>query len=316
MPHYKHTMNIHKFAAQLPLTVKKTFYYIAASFAPVRHHKRPRFTIFGAKRMARYFIRIAYKGSNYHGWQVQPNATTVQEKLNFALSTLLREPIDTLGAGRTDTGVHASYFIAHFDSQRTDLDQNEHIIHKVNCLLPDDITAYSIKQVADNVNARFDATSRTYNYFLHTQKNAYINSYSYHFRGQLSIDKIVETLPILLSYTDFTSFSKLHTDVKTNNCRIEHAEWIEYAPNQYMFIIKADRFLRNMVRAIVGTLLEVGKGKISPQQVAGIIEGKDRGLAGTSAPSQGLFLVKIDYPSSIYTEDTDYQAIFPQIKLR
>lgn len=265
--------------------------------------------------MPRYFIRLSYKGTSYHGWQVQPNATTVQEKLNYALSTLLREPIDTLGAGRTDTGVHASYFIAHFDSQRNDLDNNQHVIHKINCILPEDITAYSIKQVANDANARFDATSRTYNYFLHTSKNSYINDYSYHFKGILNIQNIREALPILLVHNDFTSFSKLHTDVKTNNCKIEAAEWKEYAPNQMVFVVKADRFLRNMVRAIVGTLLEVGKEKISPQMVEDIITGKNRGLAGTSAPSQGLFLAKIDYPASIYAEDVNFKTIFPAFYL-
>lgn len=265
--------------------------------------------------MPRYFIRISYKGSSYHGWQVQPNATSVQERLNYALSTFLRKPIDTIGAGRTDTGVHASYFIAHFDSVKEDLELSQHLIHKLNCILPADITAYSIKKVADTANARFDATSRTYNYFLHTSKNSYINDYSYHFKGSLDVERIRAALPILFEHTDFTSFSKLHTDVKTNNCTITHAEWIEYAPNQYVFVVQADRFLRNMVRAIVGTLLEVGKGKITPEQVHDIICGKDRALAGTSAPSQGLFLAKIDYPESTYKEDTDIEECFPRFVL-
>ncbi|WP_320053155.1 tRNA pseudouridine(38-40) synthase TruA [uncultured Acetobacteroides sp.] len=265
--------------------------------------------------MPRYFIRITYKGTNYHGWQVQPNATTVQKKLNYALSTFLRESIDTIGAGRTDTGVHASYFIAHFDSIKENLQSTPNLIHKLNCILPSDITAYSIKRVDDSVNARFDATSRTYNYFIHTTKNSYINDCSYHFKGLLAIERIKEALPILFEHTDFTSFSKLHTDVKTNNCTITRAEWLEYAPNQYVFVIQADRFLRNMVRAIVGTLLEVGKGKITPEQVHDIIRGKDRALAGTSAPSQGLFLAKIDYPANLYEEDANIEECFPRFVL-
>jgi tRNA pseudouridine38-40 synthase len=275
-----------------------------------------RITIFAKNRgMARYFIRISYKGTCYHGWQVQPNATTVQQKLNYALSTFLREPIDTIGAGRTDTGVHASYFIAHFDSAKDDLLSSQNLIHKLNCILPADITAYSVKKVEDSANARFDATSRTYNYFMHTSKNSYINDYSYHFKGNLDAERIKAALPILFEHTDFTSFSKLHTDVKTNNCTITRAEWIEYAPNQYVFIIEADRFLRNMVRAIVGTLLEIGKGKIEPQQMHDIISGKDRALAGTSAPSQGLFLAKIDYPQSVYVADTNIEECFPKFVL-
>ncbi len=265
--------------------------------------------------MPRYFIRISYKGTSYHGWQVQPNATSVQEKLNYALSTFLREPIESIGAGRTDTGVHASYFVAHFDSVKDDLQSSSNLIHKINCILPADITAYSIKRVDDSANARFDAISRTYNYFLHTTKNSYINDYSYHFKGQLNVERIKEALPILFDHTDFTSFSKLHTDVKTNNCTITRAEWIEYAPNQYVFVIQADRFLRNMVRAIVGTLLEVGKGKITPEQVHDIICGKDRALAGTSAPSQGLFLAKIDYPKGVYEEDANIEECFPRFVL-
>lgn len=261
--------------------------------------------------MPRYFIRIAYKGTNYHGWQIQPNAITVQEMLNNALSTLLKESVETLGAGRTDTSVHASYFIAHFDSLRNDLSEDWHIIHKLNCILPADITVYSIKRVADTTNARFDAVSRTYNYFLHTSKNPYLNECSFFFKGVLDAESIRRAIPILFNHTDFTSFSKLHTDVKTNNCKIEAAEWIEYAPNQFVFVIKADRFLRNMVRAIVGTLLEVGKGKITPEMVDDIIAGKCRGLAGTSAAAQGLFLAKIDYPDDIYVEDADFKPIFP-----
>ena len=261
--------------------------------------------------MPRYFIRISYKGTCYHGWQIQPNAITVQEKLNHALATLLREPIETIGAGRTDTGVHASYFIAHFDTLQSNLDKNEHIIHKLNCILPHDIVAYSIQKVDTNANARFDATSRTYNYFIHTNKNAYINEYSYHFKGNLNTPKIQEAIPYLLKHTDFTSFSKLHTDVKTNNCHIEKAEWLEYAPDQYVFVIKADRFLRNMVRAIVGTLLEIGKEKVAPEGINEIITGKNRSLAGTSAPSQGLFLAYITYPELIYATDKNITTKFP-----
>lgn len=261
--------------------------------------------------MPRYFIRISYKGTAYHGWQIQPNATSVQERLNYALSTYLRENIEATGAGRTDSGVHASYFIAHFDSANEDLDSSKDFLYKVNCILPNDITAHSIKRVNDAANARFDAISRTYNYFIHTSKNSFLDTYSYHFKGILNISRIEEALPLLLKHTDFTSFSKLHTDVKTNNCKIFKAQWREYAPSQFVFTISADRFLRNMVRAIVGTLLEVGKGNIEPSAVDRIIEQKDRALAGTSAPAQGLFLAGINYPPNIYIETEAIAPVLP-----
>ena len=265
--------------------------------------------------MPRYFIRISYKGTQYHGWQVQPNAVTVQEKLNHALSTLFREQIETLGAGRTDSFVHASYFIAHFNTSKVDITDNPYIIHKINCILPTDITAYSIKPVSDATNARFDAISRTYNYFIHTSKSSFINEFSYHFKGVLNVDDIKKAIPTLFNHTDFTSFSKLHTDVKTNNCKIEAAEWIEYAPDQYVFVIKADRFLRNMVRAIMGTLIDIGKGKVVPEQLDKIISCKNRSLAGTSAPPQGLFLANIEYPESVYKEDGAIEEYFPRFVL-
>lgn len=270
------------------------------------------FAIFTKKIfMPRYFIRLAYNGTSYHGWQVQPNASTVQEKLNYALSTYLREPIETIGAGRTDTGVHASYFIAHFDSTAPNLEGCSNTIHKINCILPKDIVVYSIKEVSEGANARFDAISRTYNYFLHTDKSCFTNEFSTHFRGKLDVEAIRSAIPILFKHTDFTSFSKLHTDVKTNNCSISHAEWIEYAPGKYVFVVRADRFLRNMVRAIVGTLLEVGKGKLRPEELDTIIAAKDRSLAGTSAHSQGLFLAHIAYPKEVYAEDQHPDQSFP-----
>jgi len=197
----------------------------------------------------RYFLQCSYKGTNYHGWQVQPNAVSVQEMLEKALSTLLREPVSVIGAGRTDTGVHASYFVLHFELEQAFSPQFD-LVYKLNSFLPEDIN---------------------------------------------------EAAKILLEYTDFTSFSRLHTDVKTNNCKIYHALWTE-ENNQLTFEIKADRFLRNMVRAIVGTLLEVGKGKLSLEGFRQIIERKDRSAAGASAPAKGLFLVDIEYPKTMMPE--------------
>lgn len=246
----------------------------------------------------RYFIELAYKGTHFHGWQIQPNAVSVQECLEKALSVITRQTIAVTGAGRTDTGVHASYFVAHFDSNLTDLDHPD-FGYKLNSFLNKDITVFCISKVHPEAHARFDAVSRTYQYHLNLQKDPFATETSWHFFKQPDLDKMNEASRILFEYTDFTSFSKLHTEVKTNNCRIYCAEWIQ-SDSKIVFTVKADRFLRNMVRALVGTILEVGTGKIDLQQFRTIIGMKDRGEAGLSVPAHGLFLSDIEYPEGFF----------------
>jgi len=243
----------------------------------------------------RYFIYLSYDGARYHGWQVQPNGISVQEELNKALSTLLREPIEVTGAGRTDAGVNASLMVAHFD---TSLEVDEQLVYRLNKFLPQDISISRIQKVKADAHARFSATSRTYNYYIITEKSPF-EPYAYRFPQPLDFDKMNEAAQTLFDYTDFTSFSKLHTDVKTNNCRIMHARWEQVSPIKWQFTITADRFLRNMVRAIVGTLLDVGRGVLTVQQFREIIEKKDRCSAGTSVPGNALFLTGITYPEDI-----------------
>lgn len=245
----------------------------------------------------RYFLQMSYKGTRYHGWQVQPNAISVQETIENALSTLLRETVPVTGAGRTDTGVHASFFILHFDLQNA-LPQKYDLVYKLNSFLPDDIAVQACWPVSNEAHARFSAVSRTYQYFISTHKNPFSTENSFYYALPLDVSKMNEAAEILFDYKDFTSFSRLHTDVKTNNCKIMHAGWRIEGP-QLVFEIKADRFLRNMVRAIVGTLLEVGKGKLSIDDFRAIIEKQDRGAAGASAPAQGLFLTNIEYPENL-----------------
>lgn len=245
----------------------------------------------------RYFLQISYKGTNYHGWQIQPNAISVQEVMEKALSTILREKIAVVGAGRTDTGVHASFFVLHFNSEKTDIDSTQ-LVYKFNRFLPSDIAAKKIFRVNNEAHARFSAVSRTYKYYISTEKNPFRAETSYQYTVPLDVQKMNEAAQKLSSYNDFTSFSRLHTDVKTNNCKIYLAEWSR-EEGQLVFTIKADRFLRNMVRAIVGTLLEVGRGKMSVDEFCKIIETKDRGAAGASAPAEGLFLTHIEYPEGI-----------------
>ena len=245
----------------------------------------------------RYFIYLSYDGTRYHGWQIQPNGISVQEVLNKALSTLLREPIEVTGAGRTDAGVNASLMVAHFDTSHT-VDGN--LPYKLNKFLPQDIAIHSIRPVRDDAHARFSATSRTYKYYIITEKSPF-EPYAYRFPQPLDFNKMNEATQTLLNYTDFTSFSKLHTDTKTNNCRITHARWEQLTPTKWQFTITADRFLRNMVRAIVGTLLDVGRGTLTIAQFQQVIEKKDRCSAGSSVPGNALFLTDINYPEELFT---------------
>jgi len=241
----------------------------------------------------RYFIEFAYNGKNYCGWQFQPHSPSVQETLNKALSLLLRMEIDVTGAGRTDSGVHATQMYAHFDHEEiTDADT---LIKKLNSFLPKDIVVYRFIPLHDEAHARFDAVRRTYEYHIHTFKDTFVHEGSWYNFHPLDIEKMNEAAKVLFYYTDFKCFSKTHTDVKTFNCKIMQAEWEQHG-TRLVFTISADRFLRNMVRAIVGTLVNVGLGKITTDDVRAIIESRDRGLAGFSVPAHGLYLTKVIYP--------------------
>lgn len=251
--------------------------------------------------MKRYFIYLAYNGENYCGWQIQPNGISVQETIEKALTTLLRTPTSIVGAGRTDAGVHARAMIAHFDNEQKELDTVQ-LTDKLNRILPKDIAIDSIKEVASDAHARFDATSRLYRYYITTRKDPYLHHLKYKVHGNINVEMMNACANVLFEYTDFTSFSKLHTDVKTNNCKIMIAHW-EKVGDDYIFTIKADRFLRNMVRSIVGTLLEAGRGKLTPKCMRQIIEAKDRGAAGTSVPGHALFLEEVEYDHKIYLKN-------------
>ena len=251
--------------------------------------------------MNRYFIYLGYNGKNYCGWQVQPNGVTVQQCLEEALGILLRKPVPVVGAGRTDAGVHARLMVAHFDWE-TEITDLSHLAGKLNRLLPKDIAVYNIVPVVSDAHARFSATSRTYNYYITDKKDHFNHETVYKLPVQPDFAKMNEACKELFKYTDFTSFSKLHTDVKTNNCKIMQAEWKQDG-DVWIFTIQADRFLRNMVRAIVGTLLEVGRGKLSIQGFRDVIEQQDRCKAGTSAPGHALFLVNVTYPEELFIKN-------------
>ena len=236
--------------------------------------------------MQRYFLYLSYDGAAYHGWQVQPNGDSVQQRLMDALATLLRQPVEVTGAGRTDAGVHARLMVAHFDSP-SPLDVAL-VADKLNRLLPPDIAVHRLRAVRADAHARFDATSRTYQYYISTAKNPFNRAYAFRLFHAPDFRRMNEAAQVLMQYTDFTSFSKLHTDVKTNNCRITRAGWTQADEDTWVFTIRADRFLRNMVRAIVGTLLEVGRGRLSIDGFRRVIELKDRCKAGTSVPGKRL----------------------------
>lgn len=257
------------------------------------------FEITRKEAVLRYFMYLSYDGSNYHGWQIQPNGISVQECLNKALSTILRKSIEVTGAGRTDAGVHSSLMVAHFDADISGLDK-EKLVDKLNRLLPSDIAVMKVVQVKNDAHARFDALSRTYKYYVTDVKSPFDARYRYRVYTSLNFERMNEAAGVLSEYTDFTSFSRLHTDVKTNNCKIMHAYWEQTDNHCWVFTIKADRFLRNMVRAIVGTLLEVGRGKMSVEEFRYVIEKKDRGCAGSSAPGNALFLCDIAYPDELF----------------
>lgn len=245
----------------------------------------------------RYFIRLAYDGSNYHGWQRQPNGVTVQERLESALTAALRRPTEVTGAGRTDAGVNAAMMIAHFDTPEPIADPVA-TAHSLNGILKSDIAVQAIFPVADDAHARFDATSRTYKYFVATEKLPFRSRFSWRCPFPLDFGLMNQAAAGLPGHSDFTSFSKLHTDTATNLCRVSAARW-EREGELWAFTITADRFLRNMVRAIVGTLVEVGRRKITVGDFGRIIDARDRCAAGASMPGNALFLWKITYPYQI-----------------
>lgn len=241
----------------------------------------------------RYFLEIAYNGKNYSGWQIQPNAPSIQETLTNALSTILREELNIVGAGRTDAGVHASQLFVHFD---VDEELDEELVQKLNSFLPDDIVVKNLFLVSDEAHARFDAVSRSYEYRILLGRDPFTLDTTWQlYYQQLDVDMMNKATAELFNYTNFKSFSKSKTDVKTYNCKVIRAKWI-LDNNLLTFHISADRFLRNMVRAIVGTLIEVGLGKKTVEDFRKIIESEDRSKAGFSVPPQGLFLVKVAYP--------------------
>lgn len=242
--------------------------------------------------MQRYFIEFSYFGKNYFGYQRQPREISVQEVLEKALSTKLRDEVKIVGAGRTDTGVHAKKMFAHFETMQI---LEENFVYQLNSFLPEDISVIKIFAVKNDFHARFDATFRTYEYFISLEKNPFNCDFSWQIkRGKIDVEKMNEACKLLFETTDFTSFAKLHADNKTNNCKIYKAVW-EQNGSELKFTISADRFLRNMVRAIVGTMVDLGAGKISLENFKDIILAKNRNLAGTSAPPQGLFLVDVGY---------------------
>ena len=242
----------------------------------------------------RYFITLSYDGTRFHGWQVQPNGISVQGELDHGLSLLLHRNVQTVGAGRTDAGVHASMMVAHFDSDE-EVD-GQQLAYKLNKLLPRDIAIQKIERVPDDWHARFSATSRTYHYFLHTEKSPFLRHYSCELHYPLDFAKMNEAAAMLLEYEDFGAFCKSGADVKTTLCHVTKACWEQTAPAQWRFEITANRFLRNMVRAVVGTLVDVGRGRLSLEDFRQVIEGKCRSDAGESMPGNALFLVNITYP--------------------
>ena len=247
----------------------------------------------------RYFIFISYKGTSYHGWQMQPNSVTVQQILEESLSVVLNEKISTIGAGRTDTGVHATFFCAHFESISPDLMESWNLVFRLNQYLPSDISVNSIKKVVPDANARYSAVSRTYKYYISKVKDPFFDNSSWYLHGKIDIPAMNEACKMLYNHSDFTSFSRLHSGTKSNICKIYNTGW-EESDNRLIFTIKADRFLRNMVRAIVGTMVDIGFGKLNLREFEEIILTRDRCKAGKSAPAKGLFLVDIEYPEEIF----------------
>ncbi len=250
----------------------------------------------------RYFIEIAYNGGAYCGWQRQPDQPTVQQTLEEALTTLLRQPIEVTGAGRTDTGVNASYYVAHFDTAAP-LDGLDHLVYKLNFLLPEDIAAFRIVPVRSDAHARFDAREREYRYFIEPRKNPFTRASSWQYYVPLDLDRMNRAVEFLTSWDDFTSFAKLNSNNKTNICRVVYAVWVREQSGRLCFTIRADRFLRNMVRSIVGTLVDVGRGRYTVEQFEEIVRAMDLSRSSAGAPAQGLFLSDVRYPAEIFERE-------------
>lgn len=244
----------------------------------------------------RYFLEIAYNGAKYCGWQKQPDAKTVQQEIEYFLSTVLRQDVTTMGAGRTDTGVHARQMFLHFDVSKSISIPN--FLYKANSFLPPDISVLNYYEVLDDHHARFNAIAREYEYYVSVVKDPFSIDSAYYLKNFPDINLMNEAASSLLTYSDFQSFSKVRTEVKTFNCNVTKAEWILNG-NMLIFTISADRFLRNMVRSIVGTLLEVGSGKITIEDFHNIIASKNRSNAGISVPAHGLYLTKVIYPETV-----------------
>ena len=243
--------------------------------------------------VVRYFIHFAYDGTNYHGWQIQPDANSVQEELQKALSVLLRHDVEIVGAGRTDAGVHARQMVAHFEwDGQLDCQQTA---YRLGRMLPRDIAIYRMAPVADDMHARFSAVRRTYHYYLHTERDPFCRQYSCELHYDLDFERMNEAGRILCTYEDFGAFCKSHSDVKTTLCKVSEARWIQVDSTHWYFRISANRFLRNMVRAVVGTMIDVGRGRITLDDFRKIVEGKQRTQAGESMPAHALFLEEIEY---------------------
>lgn len=241
----------------------------------------------------RYFVFFSYDGTNYHGWQIQPNANSVQQELQHALSTILRKEIEVVGAGRTDTGVHARHMAAHFDTEiKMPLDQ---LTYRLNRILPRDIAVQEVREVSPEMHARFSATSRTYHYYIHTCKDPFERHYSLQMNYPLDFDKMNQAAELFLQHDDYAAFCKAGGDNKTTICHVSAAKWVQTSPTTWYFEITANRFLRNMVRAVVGTLIDVGRGKITMEQFVDILHNGTRSDAGESMPGNALFLEEVGY---------------------
>ena len=259
----------------------------------------------------RFFVTISYDGSGFSGWQIQPNAPSVQEEVHKAFSTILGEQISVTGAGRTDTGVNAIGFVAHFDSNNgTVLKEHGKTIYKLNAILPEGIAVHSIVPVRNDAHARFDAVSRTYKYYVHTSKDPFSRSHSWHCRFGLDIVRMNEAASLLLGRHDFRCFEKMHGNSSSSVCTVTRAEWTlnpdSVLPGEHLvFTVSANRFLRNMVRAIVGTLIEIGRGKRPPEWILEVMASGDRCKAGQSVPGNALFFTGIEYPESVFHTETE-----------
>ena len=242
----------------------------------------------------RYFAELSYKGTDYCGWQRQPNSPSVQQTIEEALSTILRESVEVVGAGRTDTGVHAAFYVAHFDTSRPIANPSDFVYH-LNALLPEDIAFGRIYEVNSEAHARFDATEREYRYYIEPRKNPFTRATSWQLTTPLNVNAMNRAAQVLLTTEDFTTFAKLGSNNTNNICHIFRAEWIEIECGMLVFVFRANRFLRNMVRAVVGTLVDVGRGKITPEEFADIVASRNLSRSSSSAPAAGLFLTDVSY---------------------